>query len=81
MLALMNEPLIAAGEVPKTTDETDSDGMYAPPAPPPKKWGPWLVQQLDPKMYEILCANKVPYFILKSLADEDWGDISLLLSR
>ena len=81
MLALLDTTTVLAKDVKITTAETEKDKMYAPPAPPPADWGPWLMQQLDPKMYEILCSNRVPYTILKGLADDEWGDISLLLTR
>ena len=81
MLALLDNTVLLAKDVKTTTAETEKDKMYAPPAPPPADWGPWLMQQLDPKMYEILCSNRVPYTILKGLADDEWGDIALLLTR
>ena len=81
MLALGNVANILAKDVSKTAAEVIAEPMYSPPSPPPKEWANWLVQQLDAKMFEILCANKVPYFILKGFADDEWGDISLLLTR
>ena len=81
MLAIGNAAIIQKADVNPKATEVENDKMYAPPCPPPKEWAQWLIQQLEAKMYEILCANKVPYFILKGFADEDWGDISLLLTR
>ena len=81
MLAIRHEPEILKADVQTTTPETTRNPMLAAPAPPPELWGPYLRQKLDPKMYEILCANKVPYFVLKSLADDDWDEIHTLLTR
>jgi hypothetical protein len=71
MLAIRSEPEILKADVQTTTPETTRNPMLAPPAPPPELWGPHLRQKLDPKIYEILCANKMPYIVLKGLADDD----------
>ena len=77
----LQDAQISRDSVPSTSAETDKDRMYAPPKVAPAAWEQYLRQYLDPKVYAILCVNKVPYLIMKQLADDDYGDVATLCMR
>ena len=67
--------------VPATTPETDTDQLYAPNDPCPEDWQEYLPTAFNDRVYTALTRNRVPWLIIKQLADDGWTDISSLAKR
>ena len=71
----------ATAKEPRTTPETDNDPLYAPNDPCPEAWQDYLPTAFHDRVYGALIRNKVPWLIIKQLADERWTDITGLAKR
>ena len=67
--------------VPTTTAETDSSPLYAPNDPCPDPWSQYLPNAFSDRVYTTLTRNRVPWLIIKQLADEGWTDVTSLTKR
>jgi hypothetical protein len=70
-----------ASAIPETVPEVEADKCYAAPSPPPGPWAEHIRQSLDPRLFEIYTANRVPWQILKTMADDGWTDIGSVSAR
>jgi hypothetical protein len=67
--------------VPATTSQTDLDPLYAPNDPCPEEWSDYLLNIFHDYVYTTLTRNRVPWLIMKQLADEGWTDVTSLTKR
>ena len=67
--------------VPATTSQTDLDPLYAPNDPCPDEWSDYLLNTFHDYVYTTLTRNRVPWLIVKQLADEGWTDVTSLTKR
>ena len=59
-----------AETIPTTVPEVEADLCYSAPNPPPTQWAEYIRKKLDPRLFEIYTANRVPWQILKTMADD-----------
>ena len=70
-----------AETIPKTVPEVEADLCYSAPNPPPTQWAEYIRKKLDPRLFEIYTANRVPWQILKTMADDGWTDVGSVAAR
>ena len=67
--------------VPATTPLTENNPLYAPNDPCPEEWSEYLIHTFHDCVYTTLTRNRVPWKIMKQLADEGWTDVTSLTKR
>ena len=65
----------------RTTPETEADLLYAPNDPCLTAWQDDLPTAFHDRVYAALIRNRVPWVIIKQLADERWTDVTGLAKR
>jgi hypothetical protein len=70
-----------AETIPETVTEVEADLCYSAPNPPPTQWADYIRKNLDPRLFEIYTANRVPWQILKTMADDGWTGVGSVAAR
>ena len=76
-----NQRPVTAMAVPMHSAETDSNPLYAPNDPCPQAWNTYLPTVFSDRVYTTLTRNRVPWLIIKQLADDGWTDVTSLAKR